>query len=187
MIINFISGFIQSFYSPKSLYGKISKGRHYNSWLCVLIYCLVYVLGSLWLYFKGFTPFVGTWIKLSETNYYLIQSFYIIPLVFLMWILCTGVVHVLSKFFGGSGKFDTMFTMTGYSLWAPLYLLIIVDCLHSTPEWLYNIVLGVCMILMLNGTVVATMIEEKISLIGAIISSIIAFTSIGLILFTYIR
>jgi hypothetical protein len=187
MLKNFIKDFLQAFYLPQSLYRGISKNKKSKSWLCVLIYCLVYVGGSLWLYFKGFTPFEGTWIKLPEEIYYLVQSFYIIPLTFLMWILGTGVIHVVSKYFGGKGRCDVLFIMTGYSLWAPWYLLIIVDCLHSTPEWLYNTVLGICIILILFGTTIATMIEEKINLAGAIISSTIAFASIGLILFTYIR
>ena len=187
MLKIFIKGFVRAFYSPRSLYEEISKGRYYNSWLCVLIYCLLYVVGSLWLYFKRFTPFMDTWIKLPEEIYYLVQSFYIIPLIFLMWILGAGVLHVVSKSFGGSGRFDVLFIMTGYSLWAPWYPLIIVDCIHSTPEWLYNTVLGICIILILTGTTVASMVEEKIKLVGALISSIIAFVSIGLILFTYIR
>ena len=187
MLISFIKGFAQAFYSPRSLYLKISKGEKYNSWLCVLIYCLVYVGGSLWLYFKGFTPFTDAWIKLPGEIYYPVQSFYIIPLVFLMWILGAGVLHIVSKAFRGSGRFDVLLNMTGYSLWAPWYLLIIVDSIHSTPEWLYNTVLGICIIIVIAGTTIAIMVEEKIKLIGALISSIIAFISIGLILFTFIR
>lgn len=113
MLKIFIKGFARAFYSPKSLYEEISKERAHNNWLCVLTYCLVYVIGTLWLYFKGFTPFVPTWIKLPEDIYYLVQTFYIIPLVFLMWILGTGVLHILSKPFGGRGKFDVLFIMTG--------------------------------------------------------------------------
>ncbi|MGD8751255.1 MAG: YIP1 family protein [Anaerolineales bacterium] len=187
MLNSFIKDFLRAFYSPKILYQEISADRQSGSWLCVLIYCLVYVGGSLWLYFEGFTPFVEPWIKLSGDRYYLVQAFYILPLVFLMWILGTGVLHIMSNQFGGSGRFDTLFSMTGYSLWAPWYPLIIVDSIHSTPEWLYNTVLGVCIILILIGTTIAVMIEEKVNLVTAIFSSVIAFTSIGLILFTYIR
>ena len=163
MLIKFIRGFARAFYSPKSLYGEMSKGRHYNSWLCVLIYCLAYVLGSLWLYFNGFTPFVPAWIKLPEDIYYLVQSIFIIPLVFLMWILGTGVLHILSRLFGGRGKFDVLFRMTGYALWAPWYPLIIADCIHSTPEWVYNTILGICIIFILTGTTLATKVEEKMT------------------------
>ena len=179
--------FFQAFYSPKSLYQEISRGRRSSSWLCVLIYCLIYMLGSLWLYFQGFTPFVKPWIKLPEDIYYLVQAFYSLPLVFLMWILGTGVLHVLYKQFGGKGRFEVLLLMTGYSLWAPWYLLIVVDCIHSTPEWLYNVVLLVCIIFILIGTSVAALVEEKINLIVAFISSVTSLSSIGLILFTYIR
>jgi len=112
--------FIRVFYSPKSLYREISKGRKCSSWFCVLGYCLIYMMGSLWLYFRGFIPFVKPWIKLPEDVYYLVQAFYLLPLVFLMWILGTGVLHILCKQFGGNGRFEVLLIMTGYSLWAPL-------------------------------------------------------------------
>ncbi|UCG28352.1 MAG: YIP1 family protein [Bacteroidales bacterium] len=187
MLLRFIKGFVRTFYSPRSLYEEISAGEQNPSWFCVLIYCLIYVGGSLWLYFKGFTPFVDPWIKLPLESYYLVQSFYIIPLVFLMWILGTGVLHIAGKFFGGNGRFDVLLVMTGYSLWAPWYPLIIVDFIHATPEWLYYTVLGICIILLLAVTTLALMVEEKIRPAGAFASSLIAFISTGLILFTYIR
>ena len=78
---NFVLGFIQAYARPKSLYDKIARGENYKTWLCVLVYCSVYVIGSLWLYFKGFTPFEPPWIKLPEEIYYLVQAFTIIDLL----------------------------------------------------------------------------------------------------------
>jgi len=130
---------------------------------------------------------VKPWIKLPEDIYYLVQAFYGLPLVFLMWILGTSVLHVLCRQFGGKGRFEVLLLMTGYSLWAPWYLLIILDCVHSTPEWFYNAVLLVCIIFILIGTSIAALVEEKINFIVAFISSVITLSSIGLILFTYIR
>jgi hypothetical protein len=104
-----------------------------------------------------------------------------------MWILGTGVIHIVSKMFKGKGRFETLFIMTGYSLWAPWYLLIIVDCIHATPEWLYNAVLGICIVLILIETTMATVSEERIEFYKAAIPTIVAFISIGLITFTYIR
>jgi len=187
MVKHFIIEFLKVFYSPKTLYQNISDGKKSRSWICVLVYCFIYVVGSLWLYMKDFTPVVKPWIVLSHDIYYLVQAFYIIPLVFLMWILGTGVIHIVSKKFNGRGNFDTLFVMTGYALWAPWYPLIVVDCIHSTPEWLYNTVLGVCMILLLIETTLAAIIEEKINWSVALFSSGLAVISIGLILFTYIR
>lgn len=187
MLMHLVRDFVRAFYAPKSLYEDIAKGRVHNSWLCVLIYGLIYVVGTLWLYLNGFTPFEPPWLKLPEDIYYLVQTFYILPLVFLMWTLGTGVLHILSKPFGGSGSFDILFRMTGYALWAPWYPLIVVDCIQATPEWLYNAILGICMVLILIGTTKATMVAEKIKWPGAVFASIVAFASIGLILFTYIR
>ncbi len=110
MAKNFLRDFGRTFYSPKSLYEDIAGGHSSDSWICVFIYCLVYVLGSLWLYMKGFTPFVAPWITLPDDIYYLVQAFYIIPLVFLMWILGTGVLHLVSQSFGGTVD------LTNYSL-----------------------------------------------------------------------
>jgi len=179
--------FVQSILYPRILYTRISLGEKHHSWIIVLIYCLIYVVGSFWLHYNGFTPFVEPWIIIPTELYYFIQAFYIIPLIFLMWILGTGVVHVICKFFGGSGSFHTLLTMTGYSLWAPWYPLIVVDCIHSTPEWLYNAVLVACILLVVASTSMAAFVEEKVKPTGAMVSSIIALFSIGVILFTYIR
>ncbi len=92
-----------------------------------------------------------TWLKLPEKTYYLIESFYILPLIFLMWILAAGVLHVLSgTFFGGKGRFENLFVMTGYSLLADritvgravrraygavLVLVLIVACTLAISSW----------------------------------------------------
>ncbi len=39
-----IKNFVRAFYSPKSLYKEISTKGHSNSWIFVLLYCLIYVL-----------------------------------------------------------------------------------------------------------------------------------------------
>jgi len=63
----------------------------------------------------------------------------------------------------------------------------VVDSIRSIPEWLYNAVLFACILLVIASTSKAAIVEEKVKPIGAIISSIIALFSIGVILFTYIR
>lgn len=183
----FLQDFLRAFYSPKRLYFDLARNPKSGSWFCVLIYSLVYVAGSLWLYYYGFTPFVEPWITLTPERYYLVQAFYILPLVYLMWILGTGVLHLLSQLFGGRGRFETVFNMTGYALWAPWYPLIVVDCIHATPDWVYNVVSGGCLVLVLRGTTIAVMIAEQIRWMAAIFSAVVAVSSIGLILFTYIR
>jgi hypothetical protein len=183
---NFIRDFSRAFYAPRTLYTEIHNGRRTPSWLCVSIYCGIYVIGTLWLYFTGHQPTVEPWIKLDRSIYYLVQSFYQAPLVFLMWFQSAGTIHVLSKLFGGKGNFDTTLTMTGYALWAPWMILIPFDII-STPEWLYNLVLGFCILFVAVGTIISTKIEEGIGWISATIASIFAFIAIAIILFTFIR
>ena len=152
MVYRFLKEFFQSFYAPRSLYMRISQRKNSSSRLCVLIYSVIYALGSLWLYLHGYTPFVEPWIRVSEDIYYLIQAFYIIPLVFLICILGTGVIHLLCSNLGGKGRFEVLFSMTSYSLWVPWYLLMIIDCIHATPEWIYNTILFTSIVFILVGT-----------------------------------
>lgn len=119
--------------------------------------------------------------------YYLAESVYLTPLIFLVWVLGAGIIHVVSKLFGGRRRYDTILNMTVYSLWALWYPLIIVDSIHRTPEWLYNTVLAICIVLILAGTTIATKTEEKISVFGSIVTSAVALGSIAGITFTYIR
>ncbi len=181
------SEFLMTFYSPIKLYRQIAKQGRSDSWFFVLLYGLFYVFGSLWLYFNGYTLFIEPWIKIPEEKYYLVQSFYIIPLVFFSWIAATGIIHVLSRFFNDRRSFDVLLSMTGYSLWVPWYPLIIVDCIHVTPEWLYNLVLLFCIIMILVNTSVAVKVEKKLNYTRAAFLAAIAFVSIGLVLFTFIR
>ena len=187
MIRYIFRDFSRAFYAPVSHYREIRDGRTSPSWVCVLVYCLVYVAGALWLYFNGFTPFVKTWIVLDPEIYYLAESFYLTPVIFIVWVLGAGLVHVTGRLFGGTGRFDIMLRMTGYSLWVPWYPLIIVDSIHRTPEWLYNTVLGICIAGVLGGTAIAVKTEENIGVFGAILTSVAALVPVGLIMFTYIR
>ena len=116
-----------------------------------------------------------------------VHSNILTPLIFLMWILGAATLHVASKLFGGSGTFENIFRMTGYSLWAPWYLLIIVDSIHSTPQWLYNTVLAICIALIYIGTVIAARTEQKIGIAGSVVVTTAAFITVAGRTFTYIR
>lgn len=179
--------FARAFYAPRALYKGLKAGRRSPSWICVLVYCLIYMAGTLWLYLSGFEPFTTPWLVLDPKVYYLAETFFLTPVVFAAWILGTGILQILGRLFGGQGRFETTLQMTGYSLWAPWYPLIIVDVLQTTPEWIYNIVLAACMILIVVGTTIAVRIEHKLSVLVSLAISVVAFGANGVILFTYIR
>lgn len=96
---------------------------------------------------------------------------------------CTNMSNLNFK----TSSSAVLFYMTGYSTWVPWYPLIIVDCIHATPEWLYNLVLLFCIILILVNTSVAVKVEKKLNYTQAAFVTAIAFVSIGLVLFTFIR
>jgi len=184
---NLLHDFARAFYSPKSLYTDMRDGRPTPSWLCVLVYCAVYVVACLWLYFSGYEPFATPWIALRSDIYYLVEAFYLTPLILLLWIQGAATIHVLARLFKGKGRFDATLRMTGYSLWAPWYPLIIVDSIHATPEWLYYGVLTLCVVLLLVGTTISTRIEQSIGWVGAVTSSLLAILGVGVMLLVFIR
>ncbi|UCD38452.1 MAG: hypothetical protein JSW54_02960 [Fidelibacterota bacterium] len=183
---NFTYDFVRAFYAPQRLYQDIHDGRPSPSWLCVLFYSLVYVVGCFWLYFTGHEPFARSWIILDPQNYYLVEAFFCLPLVFLLWIQAAGTLHVLSRLLGGHSHFDTVLRMTGYSIWAPWWILIPFD-IFPTPAWLYNMVLVVCIVLMLAGTSAAVKAEAGTGWVAAIANTMVALTAMGVIMFTFIR
>lgn len=182
-----LSDFARAFYAPRALYTDLRAGRPSPSWLCVLVYCLIYMVMTVWLHLHQFEPFTPPWIILDPQVYYLVETFYLTPLVFLMWILGAGTIQTLGRLFGGQGSFEGTLRMTGYSLWAPWYPLIIMDIVQSAPEWIYNIVLGSCMGLVLVGTTIAVRAEQRIGLPAALVTALLAVGSVAVILFTYIR
>ena len=179
--------FARAFYAPRSLYADMHAGRATPSWACVLVYCLIYVIACFWLYFSGHEPFTEPWIMLDKQTYYFAEAFYLTPLIFQVWIMGAGTIHVLSRLLGGTGNFDTSLKMTGYSFWAPLYLVIIVDSIHATPEWLYNLVIIIAMILVISGTSIAVKIEHSMGWFRSVPVAVVTIAALGAVLFTYVR
>lgn len=179
--------FVSSFVAPARLYSEIRDGRDSASWVCVLVYCAAYVAGAIWLHFHGFTPFMEPWLVLAPDAYYLAEAVYLTPVIFLVWILGAGTIQVLGRLAGGRGRFEITLSMTGYAFWAPWYPLIIVDSIHSTPDWLYTAVLTACFVWLLIGTTISTMTEQRLSWARSAMISVVAVGVISGITFTYIR
>jgi hypothetical protein len=183
----FIQDIGRFFYAPKSLYRDIHEGRPSPSWILVSFYSLIYVAGIIILYSTGKQPLVEPWLKLDPKIYYLVEAFYAAPLTFLMWILAAGTIHTIDRLCGAEGSFDNILRMTGYSVWLPWCLLIPIDFLNSISETLYNIILGGLIIFTIGETALAARTEYKNSWFTACLASIIAVTSIGILLYTFIR
>lgn len=179
--------FARSLVAPVRLYPEVRDGLASPSSLCVLVYCLAYVSGAVWLHMHGFTPFNDPWLVLAPDVYYLAEAGYLTPLIFLVWILGAGTIQVLSRLVGGRGRFDATLRITGYAFWAPWYPLIIVDSTHSTPDWLWNAILAGCFIWLLVGTAISTRIEQRLAWEHSAVISVVMIVVISGITFTYIR
>jgi hypothetical protein len=182
----FFHDILRSIFAPRRLYTEIHLGLRSPSWLFVALYCAIYMAYTIYGAFAGLTPPVEPLLKIELDSYYLVQSYYEAPLVFAMWILAAGIIHVLARFFEGKGDFDRTLRMTGYSLWVPWMILLPFDIL-PTSDLVYNLVLGICMLLMLAGTTIATEIEEGIEWGYAFLCSLVAILAISVLLFTMIR
>ncbi len=182
----FLQDLARSFHAPKALYVDIHGGHRTPSWLCVALYCAIYVAYTSWAAFHGVTPPEQPLLKIELQRYYLVQSFYEAPLVFALWILASGLIQLLSKPFGGRGTFDATLVMTGYAIWAPWFLLIPLDIFRSSGL-IYNLVLTVLILWTWLGTSISIRVEQGIGWLGALVSSLIAILSISLLLFVLIR
>lgn len=182
-----LTDFARAFYAPRALYRDIAEGRKSPSWAFVLVYCLYYVGGVIWLYANHFEPFATQWLRLDPKTYYLVEAFFILPVVFAAWILGAAVIRTLSMLVRGQGRFEVLLRMTGYSLWAPFFLLAIVDSIHATPEWLYTTVLSICAILVPVGTTIAVKVEEKVHIVLAAVIALVGIGATGIVTYTYIR
>ncbi len=182
----FLRDFARAFYSPRGLYTDIHKGHSTPSWLAVLLYCAIYVAYTAWGAIAGVTPPVEPLLKIDPQRYYLVQSIYEAPLVFALWVMAAGSIHALGKLLGGRGNFDPMLVMTGYSLWAPWFILLPFD-IFIASGWIYDLALTLLIVWTVLGTTIATWAEHGISWWKSLALSVIAILAVSLLLFTLIR
>ncbi len=182
-----LTDFARTYYAPRALYQDIREGRRTPSWACVLVYCLYYIGGVIWLYLSHFEPFTPPWLRLDPKSYYLVEAFFLTPVIFAAWILGAGVIRTLSMLVRGRGRFETVLRMTGYAFWAPWYPLAVLDSIHSRPEWLYSTVLGLTFVLILVNTTIAVKVEEEVPYWLAALIAVVSYGVVGMVVFTYIR
>lgn len=183
---NFFRDWLQAYFSLRVLYTRIHAGQPSASWLMMLIYCLIYVGGTIWLAATHTLPFEEPMLKIDPERYYFVQTFYEGPLMFAVWIMAAGILHLVGRFFGGQSRYETMLVMCGWSIFTPWALLIPFD-LIAGEGWLYNLALTALSLLMIGGTTVAVKIEAQIGWPGAVVTALAAILPVGLLLGVLIR
>lgn len=183
---DFFHDLLRAYISPRALYTDIRDGRRSASWLLVLVYCLIYVVGTAWLASQHVQPFVEPFIKVAKEHYYLVQTFYEAPLVFALWVMAAGILHLIGRAFGGQGRYETILVMSGWSLYAPWMVLVPFDIL-AQENWFYLLVNVLLILLTVVGTAVAVKVEAGIKWGGAGLAALAAIVTMGLFFFVLIR
>jgi hypothetical protein len=178
--------FIRSLYSPSNLYNEIKHGRKTSSWPLILGYGAFYTISCFWLAYNAASPIIQPWITLDPDIYYFVEGFYALPLIFLLWVMAAGTIYLLNKLLGGKGTFENLLNMTGYSIVSPWVILAVFDVIPN-PDWLYDAVVVLCLVLTAYGTAVATKFEEETTWWQAWLTSGATLLAVGLIAFTFVR
>lgn len=92
-----------------------------------LLYTLVYVFLTI----GGGAPSAFTpWLAIPKDDYYFWNRFLLAPTMFAAWILSAGVAQLLSRPFGGRGRFEDMAAVLGFAIAIPC----LASLAHDLPD-----------------------------------------------------
>jgi hypothetical protein len=117
MIHKFRYYYFRSFFHPSAtiheLMNEPRKLKHAFFAVCIMaiVYTLVYI--SL---VKGDGRPYKPWLNIAPEDYYKYNRFFLAPFMMFGWILAAGVVHLISKWFHGSGSFEDALCVTGFGV-----------------------------------------------------------------------
>jgi len=92
------------------------------SFITMLIWCILYGLISMQLYFKGETPW-STWINIPIKQYYLWESIFLPPLNLLLWVLFSALIYLFSYRKNAKGTFEQTFSLIGFAWSIPAFFM----------------------------------------------------------------
>jgi hypothetical protein len=88
----------------------------------VLAVGILYALSSVALAGAGAVPLAPALLRLRAENYYFWQTFLVIPVILLAWVLVSGVIRLLLRKEPGCAPFDRTAALTGVALAASLFV-----------------------------------------------------------------
>jgi hypothetical protein len=134
----FISYYLSYFPRPGRTFEVLLKDsrRVRYAVLSVLIPAVGYTLMYLFAWIAGGAPSsFKPWLAIPMEQYYKYDIFMAAPSMFLCWVLASGVVQLVSRFFSGTGSFEDTATAIGFGIGVATWASLIHD--------LTNAVLGV--------------------------------------------
>jgi len=90
------------------------------------VLCEFYVF---YLYYTDQVMFAEPWLNIRAEEFRFYQLFYYVPFGFLLWILISGLVQVLSRAWGGEGSFESALNIMGIVVFTPFVFIDSLDAL----------------------------------------------------------
>jgi hypothetical protein len=114
---SFFSYYLSSIKRPSDTFNELlSDERRFRfGFFAILIQVTVNTLVYLFLIFGGGEPY-KPWLPIAPEDYYNYNVFSLAPSMLLGWILASGVVQILSRFFSGSGSFENTVAVLGFGI-----------------------------------------------------------------------
>jgi hypothetical protein len=85
------------------------------------------VAGIAW---SGGTPSLP-WLAIPPTEYFRWEVLFVAPVTVLCWVLAGGVMHLLSKPFGGRGSFDDTLALLGFAIAFATLISLVPDAIRA--------------------------------------------------------
>lgn len=170
------------------------------SFITMLLFSALYTIGVAFAYLSGSTSYgIEIILKIPIEEYYLYESFFLLPVTLCTWILLAGLIQVISTPFKGMGSFEDTLSLAGLPFFTLITFMFIPDMIvdYLLPESIvksdifWNIInparlfLASLWILIIH--IFAVKEAQKITIIKAIIVTILSYIPYMAIVLTYIR
>jgi hypothetical protein len=98
--------------------------------LAVLTVGLGYAVTIAGIAWSGGTPSLP-WLAIPPAEYFKWEVLFVAPVTVLCWVLAGGVMHLLSKPFGGRGTFDDTLASLGFAIALATFISLIPDAIRA--------------------------------------------------------
>jgi hypothetical protein len=71
------------------------------------------------------------WLVIPQAEYFKWEVLFVAPVTVLCWVLAGGVMHLLSKPFGGRGTFEDTLALLGFAIAFATFISLIPDAIHA--------------------------------------------------------
>lgn len=121
---SFWTYFIGTCIKPRSTFTRLlSEPRRMALALgSALLMGVLYTLTTVGNAAAGAQPLMPPLVAIPSESYYFWETFFMIPVYVVGWMLAAGIAQALGKLFGGSGNFGETLSVFGFALNIPWYI-----------------------------------------------------------------